>query len=579
MKRFPPIQRLRSSLARANLAKWLEPNQPDPILARQQRLLNLVLLGLALPGALFGLVMLVFWILGAVPPTGAIAGLGVQPFYILAYVLGRRGRVTLAAYIPVGAVFLAMLGGGLQLGIGHVTYIGFAMVTLTASILINIRAGLAIAILSTLSNLLIGTLQLQGQLPTALDPLSTVLADSIGLGLGLAVLIVFTGIYGNELTQALLLQQALSAELHVRGANLERDIRRRTRLLERRAIQIRTAAEISRSISALLQPRPLLQQVVELVGERFGLYYVGVFLLDSEGEWAVLQAGTGLAGQKMLAEGHKLSVGGASMIGWATFQHKARIALDVGQEAVRFNNPHLPETRSELALPLLRRIAEGESCLGALTVQSVDEGAFDEEDITVLQTIADSLAIALENAQLYQETQASLEEIRSLHRQYLSLAWSQAPGLADDGQDSTGKSFTYTYEGRGRGGPAVEFPLTLRGQAIGSLTVEGVSGIGDLSAEDRGLIEAIATETSIALENARLLEENQRRARQERLIGDVAAKVQSSLDLNTLLKGAVREIALATRAARVQIRLLEPEAAEPQPRQYSPETQQGGMGA
>ncbi|HEY75715.1 MAG TPA: GAF domain-containing protein, partial [Thermoflexia bacterium] len=186
------------------------------------------------------------------------------------------------------------------------------------------------------------------------------------------------------------------------------------RLLEettRRAAQLATAAEVSSAASSILDLEELLPQTVELIRQRFDLYYVGIFLLDETGRWAVLRAGTGEAGRKMLAQGHKLEVGGRSMIGWCTAHGEARIALDVGVEAVRFDNPLLPETRSEMALPLVSR----GRVIGAMTIQSDKPAAFSEEDITALQTMADQLATAIENARLFAETQRSLKETQELY--------------------------------------------------------------------------------------------------------------------------------------------------------------------
>ncbi|HHS96492.1 MAG TPA: GAF domain-containing protein [Chloroflexi bacterium] len=186
------------------------------------------------------------------------------------------------------------------------------------------------------------------------------------------------------------------------------------RLLEettRRAAQLETAAEVSGAASSILDLEELLPRTVELIRQRFDLYYVGIFLLDETGRWAVLRAGTGEAGQKMLEQGHRLEVGGRSMIGWCTAHGEARIALDVGAEAVRFDNPLLPETRSEMALPLISR----GRVIGAMTIQSDKPAAFTEEDITALQTMADQLATAIENARLFAETQRSLKETQELY--------------------------------------------------------------------------------------------------------------------------------------------------------------------
>ena len=175
---------------------------------------------------------------------------------------------------------------------------------------------------------------------------------------------------------------------------------------EHRSMLLQTAADISKSAIAILAPDQLMQKTVDLITERFGYYYVGIFLVDDLREFAVLQAGVGKPGKKMLAAGHKLAVGNDSMIGWCVVNAKARIALDVGEDAVRFNNPYLPKTRSEMALPL---VVQG-IAIGGLTVQSLAEAAFSEEDIAILQSMADQLAIAIQNARSYELAQKEIAE-------------------------------------------------------------------------------------------------------------------------------------------------------------------------
>ncbi len=184
-------------------------------------------------------------------------------------------------------------------------------------------------------------------------------------------------------------------------SDLEANVAARTSELEWRALQMRTAAEISRTASSTLDLDTLLQRSVDLIRDGFGLYYDGLFLVDEQRGYAWLRAGTGEAGKIQLARGHKLAVGGTSMIGWCVKNGKARIALDVGEDAVHFNNPFLPNTRSEMALPLITRGA----AIGALTVQSDQPQAFNQADITILQTMADQLANAIGNAKLYQQEQ------------------------------------------------------------------------------------------------------------------------------------------------------------------------------
>ncbi len=175
--------------------------------------------------------------------------------------------------------------------------------------------------------------------------------------------------------------------------------------LKHRSTSLQTAAEVSKSAITILDLEELMAFAVNLIQERFGFYYVGIFMVDPAGAYAVLRAGTGEAGARMLDAGHRLAVGGDSMIGWSVAHARARVALDVGEEAVRFDNPHLPLTRSELALPLVVR---GEA-IGALTVQSTHEAAFAREDITVLQTMADHLATAINNARLFEAAQREID--------------------------------------------------------------------------------------------------------------------------------------------------------------------------
>ncbi len=176
--------------------------------------------------------------------------------------------------------------------------------------------------------------------------------------------------------------------------------------LHRHATLLKAAARAAKAITTIVDPHELLQRTVDIICDEFDFYYAGVFLIDPNGQWAVLSAGRGEAGRAMIAEGHKLVIGGNSMIGTSIQNRQGRIALDVGIEAVFFKNPHLPHTRSEMALPLVI----GDEAIGALTVQSEEERAFHDEDISALQTMADQLAIAIHNSQLHREKQELLRQ-------------------------------------------------------------------------------------------------------------------------------------------------------------------------
>ncbi|HMZ06831.1 MAG TPA: GAF domain-containing protein [Anaerolineales bacterium] len=185
-----------------------------------------------------------------------------------------------------------------------------------------------------------------------------------------------------------------------------------TNNIERHAKLLKASARAAKNITTILDPYELFQRTVDIISDEFGFYYAGVFLVDEASQYAVLKAGRGEAGKAMLREGHKLAIGGNSMIGASIANKKGRIALDVGEEAVFFENPHLPKTRSEMALPLI----VADEAIGALTVQSTEEAAFHEEDIDALQTMADQLAIAIQNSKLHRQEERRSRLLKAANR-------------------------------------------------------------------------------------------------------------------------------------------------------------------
>jgi len=182
--------------------------------------------------------------------------------------------------------------------------------------------------------------------------------------------------------------------------------------IQRHATLLKAAARAAKNITTILDPYELFQRTVDIICDEFGFYYAGVFLIDDKKQYAVLRAGRGDAGKAMINEGHKLAIGGNSMIGASIANRQGRIALDVGHEAVFFENPHLPKTRSEMALPLV----VGDEVIGALTVQSTEEAAFHDEDIAALQTMADQLAIAIQNSNLHRQAERRSRLLKAANR-------------------------------------------------------------------------------------------------------------------------------------------------------------------
>jgi GAF domain-containing protein/HAMP domain-containing protein len=353
-------------------------------------------------------------------------------------------------------------------------------------------------------------------------------------------------------------------------AGLEQRVAERTREVERRAGQIAAAAEVSRAASQVLDPDELLRQAAELIRKRFDLYYAAVFLVDASGEQAVLHAGTGEAGQVMLGHGHKLPVGETSMVGWACARKEARIALDVGKEAVHFANPLLPLTRSEMALPL--RV--GDRVIGALDIQSTLPQAFDEDAITALQGMADQIAVALENARLFQQSQSSLKEVERINRLLTQQGWGTF--LRSTGTDfaefhrpdvpalTPGEIEKLAQGPRGSSGREnmVSIPLRVRRQVIGTLVVERGAGQPEWSATDLGVLEEMAAQAAQALESARLFEDAGRTAARERLVNEITSRIRATGTVPGILQTAARELAAALNVphavARIELKRESP---------------------
>ncbi len=293
--------------------------------------------------------------------------------------------------------------------------------------------------------------------------------------------------------------------------------------LERRAVQLQTASEIAQAASSILNMEDLLNAAVNLIRERFDLYYVGLFLVDDTGRWAILRAGTGAAGRRMLEAGHRLLVGGDSMIGQSISAQGARIALDVGEAAVHFSNPLLPQTRSELALPLVSR---GEA-IGAMTIQSEAEAAFSEADIAVLETMGRQLANAIENAKLFSEARTRLEDLQQLQRQLTGESWRRYAGkqqvlgysydlsqLLPLDQPLVSTELSELAEGevvarQQDGHSALLAPLTVHNEPIGVMRFEEFEEAREWTDDDIALVEAVREQLALALENRLLYEQTQ----------------------------------------------------------------------
>lgn len=322
------------------------------------------------------------------------------------------------------------------------------------------------------------------------------------------------------------------------------ELRKKTTDLEQRQMQLQTTAEISKAITSELDPTTIFQLTVNLLQERLNLYYTGIFILDKEKQYAVLKAGSGEEGEAMLAEGYQVPANENSIVGWAIVNNEAHTSQDIEQDL--FRSPHLPLTRSELAIP----IASRGRVWGAVSIQSVNAQGFDESNIAILKTITDNLASAFENAQLYQQSQDNLEEISSLHRQYLQQAWETVTNDKDE--------LKHVFVNEAATSPedetsTIKAPLILRGQQIGNLVIETANT--NLTREEKNILDSLTNQAALALENARLLEVTQQRAQRDRIVSEIAGKVQRATRVDEALKTTLQELGQTLKASEGTIYL------------------------
>lgn len=371
-------------------------------------------------------------------------------------------------------------------------------------------------------------------------------------------------------------QSDANLELRKLQSSLEQKVEERTKELTqrseeleqinkqigRRAGQFEAVTQVTEAITSIRELSNLLPRVADVISEKFGFYHVGLFLLDEVNEYAVLTATNSEGGRQMLERKHRLRVGAQGIVGNVAQTGVPRVAMDVGADAVYFNNPELPETHSEMALPLM----SGEHVIGALDVQSTERAAFTSEDIQMLSLLANQVSLAIENARLFEETRKALSESEAASRQATREAWRSLP--VD--QDLLGYRYTVTgtapldkpidlverTNDEEKDAPIattrVVVPIELRGETIGTLVVQSPA-MGEINPDQFDLIKAVAERVAISAENARLFDETTRRAERERTVSDITSKIRSVNDPQTMIQTAIEELRNALGASRVEV--------------------------
>lgn len=346
-----------------------------------------------------------------------------------------------------------------------------------------------------------------------------------------------------------------TADLEARGQELlhrSEELEAANQRAEHRAERLLAVSAVSNAIASVQNLDELLPLITRTISEKFGFYHVGIFLNDASNQFAVLRAANSPGGQRMLQRGHRLKIGETGIVGNVVALNRPRIALDVGEDAVFFNNPDLPETRSEMALPL----RDGPVVIGALDVQSTEPNAFSEEDIEILSALAAQVSTAIRNARLFEEIQRSRAELETILQQDVRRQWRaavskiQKSGYAYDGAAFRALENLPAHADE----ETLRIPIRVRGQTIGSLGIRPPAN-RPLTPDELDMIQSVSERLAIAAENARLLEDSQKRAAREQMIGEISEKLSQTINLENILQTAVQELSQALGGSQVSIRL------------------------
>ena len=368
-------------------------------------------------------------------------------------------------------------------------------------------------------------------------------------------------------------------ELKDNQLNLERYVNDRTAELElanqyneRRARQFEAIGQVSRAINQTQGLQDLLPRITQVISQQFNFYHVGIFLIDANNEYAVLAASNSEGGSKMLARDHKLKVGQVGIVGDVAGTGVPRIAFDTGVDAVYFNNPDLPETRSEMALPLFRA---GQQLIGVIDVQSTQSNAFGQDDIQILSTMADQVSVAIANARLYEETQKALLESEMHYRRDIRTGWvkytrsQKLAGIRRRGMKSdlltepmelpgalevTQSGNIYQVQADKNNKSEMTLPMKLRGEVVGVLNIK-TDGNRVWSTDEMDIITAIIERAALSIETARLLDESQKRAVREQTISQMSARIGAGTEIETILKTAIRELGAQIGGAQITVEI------------------------
>ena len=334
--------------------------------------------------------------------------------------------------------------------------------------------------------------------------------------------------------------------------DLEKRIAERTQELERKTNLLNAASIVTHQTAILQDLDRLLNRTASLISEHFACYHVGVYLVNQREDYVTLQATSSKEGKKLLEQGYRLRIGAEGIIGYVAAEKKPRISLDVEKDIVLFNSPELAETRSELALPLIAH----NRIVGVLDLQSTEVSMFSYDEIEIFQSMADQIAIAIENTRLLYENQLVISQLEIISNEHTRQNWKSKIAGQKQIVQYTATGIHQAEKSSTKGKNILDIPVMLRGQKIGSITLQRKAEFQKWTAQEESIASEVATQTALALENVRLIESTRERVNREQVISNISNRVRETLDLDIVLRTCAREIQRTLNLQEAEVRLL-----------------------
>ncbi len=419
----------------------------------------------------------------------------------------------------------------------------FLLVTVAlASLLFDRRIDYLVLAAEIISILIVAGLQQTGNhsLTAARAP-TTEFSDWAVYGAGFSIagilVVIAIGQFKEEFARVIRDMQNTFQTLTVERAQLEDRVRDRTEQLETQTTQLQTSTNIARVVAEIQNITELMETVTKLTAEKFEYYHVGLYILDEYKKTAFLQAASSVSGKQLIGQGFRVEPDRRNVINAVVEQNRASISSDIDPGFVRDIN--FPLTRSRMVLPLAVR----GDVIGILDMHSDQPHAFDARDAEILQTLTDLIAISFDNVRLINETKNLVNQLEINTTFQTRETWSKLTSRRKSAYQYTPAGVRPIFSMEKKDGEdALRVPLVLYGQNIGTIRLKRKGYATAWSERERALVEKIADQVALALENSRLVDEAQKSALRDQMIANISTRVRETLDVESVIRTAATEL-------------------------------------